>query len=103
MNVAFTVAAGVGGAALGAGVGWLNVLLERLERLREEEDAERIEYETEAATEAEAARARGEQPEPAPAVAARAATAGPGWSGAPPRCWVRPASPSSPPTRGSPG
>jgi len=64
MNVAFTVAAGVGGAALGAGVGWLNVRLERLERLREEEDAERIEYETEAATEAEAARARGEQPEP---------------------------------------
>ena len=64
MNVAFTILAGVAGAALGAGVGWLNVLLERLERLREEEDAERAEYETEAATQAEAARARGEQPEP---------------------------------------
>ena len=64
MNVAFTVVAGVAGVALGAGVGWLNVLLERLERLREEEDAERVEYEAEAATQAEAARARGEQPEP---------------------------------------
>jgi len=64
MNVAFTLAAGVAGAALGVGVGRLNVLLEKRERLREEEDSERLEYESEAATQTEAARARGEQPEP---------------------------------------
>lgn len=67
MNVAFTIVAGVAGAALGLGDGWLNVLLERLEGLRAEEDQERAEYEAEVATQAEEARGRGEAPEPAPA------------------------------------
>ena len=69
-------------------MGWLNVLLERLERLREEEDAERAEYETEAATQPEAARARGERPEPVqPWLPERY-----GWTwleSARPRSWVR--------------
>jgi Flp pilus assembly protein protease CpaA len=67
MNIAFTIGAGAAGAALGIGSGWLNVVLERVERLREEEDEERAEYEAEAAQQADEARARGEEPEtPAP-------------------------------------
>ena len=65
MNLAGTVASGVAGAGLGLGAGWLNVFLERLERLREEEDEERTEYEAEVAKQAGEARARGEQPETA--------------------------------------
>ena len=66
MNLAFTIGAGVVGAATGLGVGWLDVVLERVERLRAEADEERAEYESEVAREAEAARGRGEEPEPAP-------------------------------------
>lgn len=66
MNVGFTVGAGLAGAALGLGVGWLNVLLERLEGLQAEEEQERSEYEAEEAQRAEEARGRGEEPEPAP-------------------------------------
>ena len=49
MNLAFTLAAGAAGAGVGLGTGWLNVVLERVERLRLEEDEERVEYEAEVA------------------------------------------------------
>jgi Flp pilus assembly protein protease CpaA len=65
MNLAFTLAAGAAGAGVGLGTGWLNVVLERVERLRLEEDEERAEYEAEVAKQADAARERGEQPEAA--------------------------------------
>src|ERR1039458_6831598 len=65
MNLAFTLAAGAAGAAVGLGIGWLNVFLERLERLRPEEDEERAEYEAEVAKAADAAWERGEEPEAA--------------------------------------
>ena len=60
MNIAFTLASGAAGAAVGLGTGWLNVVLERVERLHQEEDEERTEYEVEVAKEADAARERGE-------------------------------------------
>jgi leader peptidase (prepilin peptidase)/N-methyltransferase len=66
VNVAFTIAAAAAGAALGLGAGWLDVVLERLERLRAEEDQDRGEYEAEVAKQAEEARGRGEEPQPAP-------------------------------------
>jgi hypothetical protein len=65
MNIAFTLASGVAGAAVGLGIGWINVVLERAEGLRQEEDEERAEYEAEVAKGADAARERGEQPEAA--------------------------------------
>jgi prepilin signal peptidase PulO-like enzyme (type II secretory pathway) len=65
MNIAFTLASGVAGAVVGLGTGWLNVVLERVEGLRQEEDEERAEYEAEVAKGADAARERGEQPEAA--------------------------------------
>jgi leader peptidase (prepilin peptidase)/N-methyltransferase len=67
VNALVTVGAGLGGAAVGLGGGWLAVFLEGVEGLREEEDAERAEYEAEIASEAEAARARGETAADAPA------------------------------------
>lgn len=67
MNVALTIGAGVVGAAVGLGAGALSVALERVDRLREEEEEERREYEAETAQHAEEARSRGEQPEAAPA------------------------------------
>ena len=66
MNLAFTLTSGAAGAAVGLGAGWLNVLLERVERLRQEEDEERAEYEVEVAKAADADRERGEPPEAAP-------------------------------------
>ncbi len=66
MNALVTAGAGVVGAAAGLGAGWLAVVLERVEHLREEEEEERADYEREVAAEAEAATARGETPEPAP-------------------------------------
>jgi prepilin signal peptidase PulO-like enzyme (type II secretory pathway) len=66
MNVAFALASGAAGAAVGLGTGWLNVVLERVERLHQEEDEERAEYDAEVAKAAEAAGERGEQPEAAP-------------------------------------
>jgi len=66
MNLAFTIGAGAAGAVLGIGAGGLNILLERMERLREEEDEERAEYEADVAKQADQSRARGDQPEPAP-------------------------------------
>ena len=65
MNIAFTLASGAAGAVVGLGTGWLNVVLERVEKLRQEEDEERAEYEAEVVKEADAARERGEQPEAA--------------------------------------
>jgi Flp pilus assembly protein protease CpaA len=67
MNALLTAGAGLAGIAVGFGDGWLSVFLERVERLREEEDEERAEYESEVASAAEAARNRGETPEEAPA------------------------------------
>jgi prepilin signal peptidase PulO-like enzyme (type II secretory pathway) len=66
MNVAFALASGAAGAAVGLGTGWLNVVLERVERLHQEEDEERAEYDAEVAKAAEAAGERGEQPEATP-------------------------------------
>jgi leader peptidase (prepilin peptidase)/N-methyltransferase len=66
MNLALSIGAGAAGAAVGLGAGGLSVLLERWERLREEEDEERVEYEAEVARHADEARARGEAPEAAP-------------------------------------
>jgi prepilin signal peptidase PulO-like enzyme (type II secretory pathway) len=65
MNVTYAIGAGVAGALVGIGAGAINVLLERVERLREEEDEERAEYEADAAKQADEARARGDEPEPA--------------------------------------
>jgi prepilin signal peptidase PulO-like enzyme (type II secretory pathway) len=62
MNLAFTLASGAAGAAVGLGTGWVNVVLERMEGLRQEENEERAEYEAEVAKEADAAGERGEQP-----------------------------------------
>ncbi|MGA8016196.1 MAG: A24 family peptidase [Candidatus Dormiibacterota bacterium] len=67
MNLALAVGAGVFGAAVGLGAGGLSVLLERWERLQQEEDEERVEYEAEVAKQADEARARGEEPDEAPA------------------------------------
>lgn len=66
MNLALTVGAGAVGAVVGLGGGALSVFLERVERLREEEDEERAEYEADVRREADQARARGEEPEAAP-------------------------------------
>ncbi|HYA01141.1 MAG TPA: A24 family peptidase [Candidatus Binatia bacterium] len=65
MNPALTAGAGVAGAAIGLGAGWLSVFLEGRERLEEEENEERAEYEAEVAKQAEEAGARGDPPEPA--------------------------------------
>ncbi|MBV8445798.1 MAG: prepilin peptidase [Candidatus Dormibacteraeota bacterium] len=56
------VAAIAGGALAGLGAGWVSVFLERIERLREEEDEERLEYEKDVARTREAASAAGQDP-----------------------------------------
>ena len=66
MNVALAVGAGAAGAAAGIGTGWLNVVLERVDRLRQEEDEERAEYEAEVAAKAAEAAGRGEEAASAP-------------------------------------
>jgi len=58
--------AAAAGAVAGAGVGWLAVVLEGVERLRQEEDDERRQFEQEVAKTREAALAKGEQPPAAP-------------------------------------
>jgi leader peptidase (prepilin peptidase) / N-methyltransferase len=61
------IAAGVlAGALCGLAAGWLSVVLERVERLRQEEDEERREYEQDVARTREAALAAGETPADAP-------------------------------------
>ncbi|HEX6539045.1 MAG TPA: A24 family peptidase [Candidatus Dormibacteraeota bacterium] len=62
MNAALVVVAAVAGAAAGAGAGWVNVALERIERLKEEEDEERTEYEREVQAQRDAAIAAGSAP-----------------------------------------
>jgi Flp pilus assembly protein protease CpaA len=54
--------AAAAGAVVGAGSGWLAVHLERIERLREEEDEERVEYERDVAAKVQEARAHGDDP-----------------------------------------
>jgi prepilin signal peptidase PulO-like enzyme (type II secretory pathway) len=66
VNAGLTVAAGAVGAAAGMAAGWLNVTLERLERLEEEENQERVQYEAQVARDVEVARTREEDSPPAP-------------------------------------
>ena len=61
MNLALAIGAGVAGAAVGWGAGFLDVHLERVEGLQKEEGEERAEYEAEVAQKAEAARVAGEE------------------------------------------
>src|ERR1019366_10418521 len=61
MNIALAIGAGVTGAAVGWGAGFLDVHLESVEGLQKEEGEERAEYEAEVAQKAEAARVAGEE------------------------------------------
>ena len=62
MNPAAVAGAAAAGAVIGLGSGWLAVYLERLERLREEEDEERTEYEREVQAKRASAIAAGSDP-----------------------------------------
>jgi Flp pilus assembly protein protease CpaA len=62
MNLGLSFGAGLVGAAVGLGSGWLSVTLERAERLEQEENEERAEYEAQGVRDADAARERGEDP-----------------------------------------
>ena len=62
MNAAVVAGAAVAGVAAGFGTGWLNVVLERTERLKEEEDEEHEEYEREVAAQRDRALEAGEEP-----------------------------------------
>ena len=62
MTPLLVAGAAAAGAVVGLGSGWLAVHLERLERLREEEDDERLEYERDAAIAVAKARAEGAEP-----------------------------------------
>ena len=63
MTPGLVAGATIGGAIVGLGSGWLAVRLERVEKLKEEEDEERLEYERDVATAKVEAAAAGE-PEP---------------------------------------
>jgi Flp pilus assembly protein protease CpaA len=67
MNPALVAGGAVTGVAVGLGIGWVNVVLERLEKLKEEEDEERSEYEREVAAQRDAALSEGRQPQDAAA------------------------------------
>lgn len=67
MNPALVAGAAVTGVALGFGTGWVNVLLERIEKLKDEEDEERTEYERQVAEQRDTALGDGREPEPAAA------------------------------------
>ena len=62
MNVAVVAGVAIAGVAVGYGTGWLNVILERTERLKEEEDEEHAEYEREVAAQRDRALEAGEEP-----------------------------------------
>ena len=61
MNPGLVAGAAVAGAVVGAGAGWVAVLFERVEKLREEEDEERLDYERDVQAARERAIAAGEQ------------------------------------------
>ncbi|MFN2583018.1 MAG: prepilin peptidase [Candidatus Dormibacteria bacterium] len=62
MNALVIAAAVVAGAVIGLGSGWLGVRLERIEKLHEEEEEERLQYERDVHTAREAAVAAAEEP-----------------------------------------
>ena len=59
MNPAAVAGAAAAGALIGLGSGWVAVALERIERLQQEEDEERLEYERDVQTKRERALAAG--------------------------------------------
>lgn len=65
MNPALVVGVAAAGVAAGFGTGWVNVLLERIERLKEEEEEERVAYEGEVQARRDTAVAEGKEPEAA--------------------------------------
>jgi leader peptidase (prepilin peptidase)/N-methyltransferase len=66
VNPALVAGAAITGIAVGFGSGWLNVVHERVERLREEEDEEHAAYEREVASQRDRAVEAGETPAEAP-------------------------------------
>ena len=66
MNVAVVAGAAATGVVVGLGTGWLNVVLERVERLKAEEDEEHAEFEREVAVQRDRALAAGEEVPEAP-------------------------------------
>ncbi|MBV8195401.1 MAG: prepilin peptidase [Candidatus Dormibacteraeota bacterium] len=62
MTPGVVAGAAVAGAAVGFGSGWLAVLLERIEKLQQEEDDERVEYERDVQTARQQAVVEGKDP-----------------------------------------